>query len=281
MAQAIVPGENTMNLQELLHTECIITGASFAGKEEVLQAVAGAAVNCPACQNVSKEDVVKGLKAREEMGSTGFGNGVAIPHCRLGNVTDFIVGVITVPGGVPFDSLDEKDVRLVVFIIGPDRESNEHIRILSLVSRILRIPGMVDETVKQTEPAAVMESFLRYSRDEVAKGERRARQICHVFIQDQDMFDDILQVFSAFETANVAVIEAKNTREYLTSMPLFAGFWSDDYLGINRIIIALIDKSLVNETLRSIESITGRLDDRTDILVTVQDVFYAAGSLET
>ncbi len=280
MAQAHVSGERTMNLQEVLHTECIISGASIRDKQEAFRTIARVAIKCPSCAQVTENEIIEGLKAREALGSTGFGNGIAIPHCRLGKVTDFTVGVITIPDGVPFDSLDNEDARLIVFIIGPDRESNEHIRILSLVSRILRIPGMVDETVAQDDPSAVRESFLRYSRDEVTKGEGRARQICHVFIQNQDVFDDILQVFSGIETANVTVIEAKNSREYLTSMPLFAGFWTDSHLGINRIIVALIDKSLVNETLRSIESITGRLDDRTDVLVTVQDVFYTAGSLE-
>ena len=269
-----------MNLLELLHEECVVSGALIPDKDAALRAIAQVAKNSPACSDVTEDEIYEGLKVREDLGSTGFGSGIAIPHCRLGKVTDFIVGVITIPDGVPFDSLDNDDARLLVFIIGPDRESNEHIRILSLISRILRIPGMIDEAVAQGNPSAVRESFLRNSRDEVAKGERRDRQICHVFVQDQDIFDDVLQVFSGIESANVTVIEAKNTREYLTSMPLFAGFWTDAYHGFNRIIVALIDKSMVNETLRSVESITGRLDDRTDIFVTVQDVFYAAGSLE-
>ena len=82
------------------------------------------------------------------------------------------------------------------------------------------------------------------------------------------------------ETNSIAVIEANNTREYLATMPLFTGLWSDSHMGVNRIIAAVIDKSMTNETLRAIESITGNIENRTDIMVIVQDVFYTAGSLE-
>ena len=96
----------------------------------------------------------------------------------------------------------------------------------------------------------------------------------------EELFKDILQVFAAMETSSIAIIEAKNIREYLARIPLFAGFWSDSHLGVNRIIAAIIDKSLTNETLRAIENITGSLDKRTDVMVTVQDIFYTSGSLK-
>jgi len=132
----------------------------------------------------------------------------------------------------------------------------------------------------QSNPESIYESFLRYSSDHVETRDRKGKQLCHVFIQDEKLFEDILSVFAAIETSSVAIIEAKNIREYLARMPLFAGFWSDSYLGFNRIIAVIIDKSLINEILRAIESITGSLDKRTDIMVTVQDIFYTAGSLE-
>ena len=67
---------------------------------------------------------------------------------------------------------------------------------------------------------------------------------------------------------------------FLYRMTLFVGFWTDSHLGFNRIIAAVIDKSLTNETLRAIESIAGNLEQRNDIMVIVQDIFYTAGSLE-
>jgi len=269
-----------MDIFKLLRLECIEVDAGFADKQNALKAVARVAKRCRVLDTVSEEQVLSGLTEREELGSTGFGKGIAIPHCRIKDIQDFVVGILTVPDGVDFKGLDDKPVRLIVFIIGPDRETTDHIRILSALSRTLNIPGIIEEIVSQPSPESIYESFLRSSRDYLAPGKRREKQLVHVFIQDDELFKDILNVFSAVETSSVAIIEGKNTREYLFGMPLFAGLWTDSHLGFNRIISALIDKKLTNETLRAVENITGSLDRRTDILVVVQDVFYTAGSLE-
>ena len=269
-----------MNLFDILNLECIEVSAKLKEKPDTLREIACLVKKCPVFDNVSEEDIVLGLEEREKLGTTGFGKGIAIPHCRLKDVSEFVVGIITVPDGVEFEALDGEKVNLIVFIVGPDRVTNEHIRILSIISRTLNIPGAIDEIMVQKNPESIHESFLRYSRDQVETGDRKEKQVFHVFIQDEDLFKDILQVFAAVETSSIAIIEGKNTREYLFSMPLFAGFWTDSYLGFNRIIATVIDKSLTNETLRAIESLTGNLDQRNDIMVIVQDIFYTAGSLE-
>ena len=269
-----------MNLFDILHLECIEVGARLKNKPDTLLETARLVKKCPVFENVSEKDIVLGLEEREKLGSTGFGKGIAIPHCRLKDVSEFVVGIITVPEGVEFEALDGEKVKLIIFIVGPDRATNEHIQILSVISRTLSIPGAIDEILAQKNPESIHESFLRYSLDQVDTGKRKEKQLFHVFIQDEELFKDILQIFATLETSSIAIIEAKNTREYLFSMPLFAGFWTDSYLGFNRIIAAVIDKSLTNETLRAIEGLTGNLEQRNDIMVIVQDIFYTAGSLE-
>ena len=54
----------------------------------------------------TQKKIFENLKEREGLGSTGFGNGIAIPHCALDNIDEFIIGIITVPNGVDYDSLD-------------------------------------------------------------------------------------------------------------------------------------------------------------------------------
>ena len=269
-----------MNLLEILRLECIAVGLESRDKTVTLHEIARIAKNCHVFDNVSEDQITCGLEEREKLGTTGFGKGIAIPHCRLKDISEFVVGVITVPKGVDFDALDGEKVHVIVFIIGPDVETNEHIRLLSIISRTLSIPGIIEEILAQNNSESIYESFLRYSRDQVEPKERKKKQLCHVFVQDEELFKDILQVFAAMETSSIAIIEAKNIREYLARIPLFAGFWSDSHLGVNRIIAAIIDKSLTNETLRAIENITGSLDKRTDVMVTVQDIFYTSGSLK-
>lgn len=269
-----------MNLFKILRLECITAGAELKDKTITLHEIARIAKKCHVFDNVSEDQIISCLEEREKLGTTGFGKGIAIPHCRLKDISEFVVGVITVPKGVDFDALDGKKVHVIVFIIGPDIETNEHIRLLSIISRTLNIPEMADEILAQNNSQSIFESFLRYSRDHIETKDRKEKQLFHVFIQDEALFQDILQVFAAMESSSIAIIEGKNTREYLARIPLFAGFWSDSHLGVNRIIAAVIEKALTNETLRAIENITGSLDKRTDVMVTVHDIFYTAGSLE-
>ncbi len=269
-----------MDIFDIFRPECVSPGMTLSGKTNVLEEVARLAKKCHILDDVDHEQIVRGLEEREQLGTTGFGKGIALPHCRLAGISEFVVGLITVPDGVDFDALDDEKVRLIFFIVGPDRGTNEHIRLLSIISRTLSIPGVKDELMSLDSPESLYESFLRFSQDHIDTKHRKEKQLIHVFVQDEDLFNDILQVFAALETSSIAIVEGKNTREYLSIIPLFAGFWGDTHLGVNRIITAIIEKSLTNETLRNIENLTGSLDKRSDIMVIVQDIFYTAGSLE-
>ena len=100
-----------------------------------------------------------------------------------------------------------------------------------------------------------------------------------MFVQNEDLFRSILQVFASMESSSVVVSETENTRRFLSKMPLFAGFWSDDAQPFSRLIVGLVEKRRTNELIRRIETVTGELDDRTDVLLTVQETAYSAGAL--
>jgi len=269
-----------MNLLNVLREECIEVGVAAASKNDALRRIATLAKKSALLEALDEGAIYKALADREEMGSTAFGEGIAIPHCRLPGIDDFVVGVATSPEGVPFDALDGNPVNIFVFIIAPERESNEHIRLLSSISQVLRIPGALNELRGAGSPHAVRESVLRHTRDEVDTKDHAGRNLFHVSIQREDAFESILEVFASMDSCSVLVVEAERTGTYLAKMPLFAGFWSDTERGFNRIVVAAVDKKLTNDTLRRIEAITGPLDDARDVLVTVQDIFYAAGSVE-
>lgn len=269
-----------MNPVEYLQPESIAPNADVNDKSAVLHEIVRLAKKNPILSEVGEDILFDGLKKREELGSTGFGGGIAIPHCRLESISDFVMGIMTVPDGVDFDAMDGNPVRLVVFVIAPEAAANAYIKLLAVISQTLRIPGAVDEIMSQQSPEAVRESFLRHTRDSVETKSRENNRLFHAVIQDDEIFQQILEVFEAARSSSVIVIEAKNTREYLARMPLFASLWSDSHLGNSRIIVAVVESSLTNETLRSIEHITGNLDKRTGIMVMVQDLLYTAGSLE-
>jgi PTS system nitrogen regulatory IIA component len=258
-----------------------VARARPADKSAALREVVRAAKRSSVLADVSEEEILRGLADREALGSTGFGKGVAIPHCRLSTVPDFVVGIITVPDGVGFDSMDGKPVTLIVFIVAPERKSAEHIRLLSAISRILRISGAIDEILSCPTAEAVGDSFLRHAREEAPVPEDKGRSLLQVFVQDEDMFREILQALAEVPACSVAVMEAQSAGTYLAKLPLFAGFWTDTPASFSRIVLTVLDGRLVNETVRRIETITGSPSGRAGVLITVQELFYSAGALGT
>ncbi|GJM27325.1 MAG: hypothetical protein DHS20C16_37400 [Phycisphaerae bacterium] len=270
-----------MKLVDVVQQECIEIGVSLDAKDDVLRAVAVAAKRAGGLENVSESDLIDGLREREALGSTGFGGGIAIPHCRVPGVTKFVVGLLSIPNGVDFESLDGDPVKLAVFIIGPDEVSDRHVRLLSLISRTLMIPGAVKELVAANSPEAARESFLRYSIDELDTQDRSAKCLVHVFIQDDERLEKLVSAFASIGSSSFVVVEAENASAFLTKLPLFAGFISDSRKSFSKIIIAIADQKLKNEIVRQVEQVVGDLDETSGTLLTIQDVAYAAGSLET
>ncbi len=269
-----------MKLLKYLSSECIATGVTLADKASLLQEVATLAKKCSACENVSADEILRGLEGRESLGSTGFGGGIAIPHCRLDSVDEFVVGLITVPGGVEFGSLDAKPVKLVAFVVGPESDSTEHIYLLSSISRAFEVPGAVEEMIGAPTPDALRESFLRHVHDEL-QGDDVGSHLFHVVVQNEDTFQDVVNVFGGIDGCDPMVLNGENAGVYLSKIPLFANLWSDDPKKFNRVIVARVNKRITNETIRRIERMTGPLGDRNDVMVMVQDVYFTAGGLDT
>jgi PTS system nitrogen regulatory IIA component len=270
-----------MKLNDVLQKECIAAGVTLKNKTEALLYIAQTAKKSPTLTEVSQNEILEGLQARESLGSTGIGKGIAIPHCRLKSVKNFVVGVITVPSGVDFDSLDGEKARLIVFIIAPEVESNQHLKLLSAISQSLLAPKALHRILAEQTPDGIYESFL-YGKDvEINGREQVDKSLIHVFIQSEDIFRNIIQIFTGMESSSIVIVAAENASVYLSKIPLFASFWSDEPSDFGRIIIAVVDKNLTNEALRRIESVAGDLNKCTGVMVIVQDVSYAAGSLGT
>jgi PTS system nitrogen regulatory IIA component len=270
-----------MKLADVLRKECVVVNARPHDKDKALHEVARLAKKCSVLESISEQEILAALQARESLGSTGVGKGIAIPHCRLKSVKDFVVGIVTVPSGVDFDALDAGKVRLIVFIIAPEVVSNKHVRLLSAISQRLLAPKALERILAEPTPESMYDSFLRDQDVEIDDRPRAAKSLIHVFIQSEDIFREVLQILAGIESSSLVVVGAENAGVYLSKLPLFASFWSDEPSNFGRIIIAVVDKNLTNEALRRIESVAGDLGKSAGVMVTVQEVNYVAGSLST
>jgi PTS system nitrogen regulatory IIA component len=268
-----------MKLVDVLREEFVLVNVQLSSKEETLQEIARLAKKCSVLDSASEQEILDGLKTRESLGSTGFGKGIAIPHCRLKSVTDFVVGIITMPSGVEFDALDGEKVKLIIFIIAPENQPNKHLKLLSAISQTLLIPGSVEEILAEGTSEAVYESFLRHTHAEIDTSAQTTKCLLNVFVQDKKVFRAIIERLTGMETSSLVVLNSENVNVYLTKVPLFADFWRDKPSSFSKVIFAVVDKRLVNESIRIIESITGNLNECEGVMVTSQELSYAAGSL--
>ncbi len=268
-----------MNLIECLRRECVQTGLSASDKDGVLKEIANLARRCDLLEPYKEEQIYRALKDREAVGSTAFGGGIAIPHCALKDIDDFVVGLINVPDGVDFESSSGEPTRLITFIIGPAEKRNEHVTLLSAISRVLDDPDTVEELVRADNAEVLTENFLRHHRGHIPHQDRE-RCLFHVVIQDESVFNDILQVFSGAVEGDISVIESHNAGHYLDRLPMFAAFWSEHETGFCRIVIAVVDKALSNDVVRRINVVVKDLEHRSGVLVTVHELMLVRGSLD-
>ena len=86
----------------------------------------------------NEDSIFDAIMEREQLLSTGFGLGLAIPHAKLNIIDDFIVGLAIHREGVPFASLDDQPVHILVMILGPDQKQDEYLKVLSRVTAFLK-----------------------------------------------------------------------------------------------------------------------------------------------
>jgi nitrogen PTS system EIIA component len=270
-----------MKLSDVIRRECVQINGAFEDKAMALCEIAALARKSPLCRNVSEETILEALQERETLGSTAFGSGVAIPHCRLKNVRDFVVGLITVPDGVDFEAADHKKVQLIIFIIAPVSDNTTHIRLLSSISQALQDAPTVKKMITAKTEKALCDRLTQAAEKDIPVYDEAGRKnLLSVTIQDQLTFEKILAAMAGVEGCSISVVDAQNSHSCLKSIPLFAALHNGTQSDFCRIILTVVERRLTNEIIRRIETVTGSLSQCSGILLTVQELSFCAGMLE-
>ena len=141
-----------MKIIDLLYDKSIRLNAEVHSKKEVLDTLVDLMDASGKLNDI--ETYRKGVYAREEEGSTGIGEGIAIPHCKSAAVNQAGLAAMVAPKGVEFDSLDGEPANLFFLIAAPDTADNVHLDVLSHLSVLLMDP---DFTGKLREAETVEE----------------------------------------------------------------------------------------------------------------------------
>ncbi len=119
----------------------------------------------------SSEDLVRRMMDREELGSTGIGASVAVPHCKVGGLTAPVVsiGLVAKPG-IDFGAVDSSPVRLFFAVISPEQAPADHLKVLAAVSRWVKT-GPVERMLHCKRPESLLAVLAETSRpQDVAVG---------------------------------------------------------------------------------------------------------------
>ena len=125
-----------MNITDLLQKEFIIEELKSKSKKEVLYELSEAFLRGDI--NIDLDAMVEVLLEREKLGSTGIGDGIAIPHGKLPGLENLIVSFGRSHTGIEFDSLDGKPVHIFFLLMAPENSAGQHLKALAKISRMLK-----------------------------------------------------------------------------------------------------------------------------------------------
>ena len=147
-----------VTLDQILAPERVRSSVPAGSRKRTLQVLGE--VLAGAEPEISAQAVFDRLVARERLGSTGVGDGCALPHARVTGLGHTLAAFLRLRRGVDFDAPDQKPVDLVFGLLVPDESTDEHLQALAAIARILS-----DETVRSSirsteEPGRIREILV-------------------------------------------------------------------------------------------------------------------------
>lgn len=128
----------SIRITDFVIREAILPAVTAQTKEDVVRELVASLITAGKVAPGDEANIVKAIMRREQLGSTGIGRGVAIPHAKHESITRLMGTVALAPEGIPFESLDDKPVNIIFMILYVPERPGEHLRALDAVSRQLR-----------------------------------------------------------------------------------------------------------------------------------------------
>ncbi len=128
-----------MTIGEILRESCVIADLKGKTKKEIFVELIKTLRDANLVEDV--EEAVNVVLERERLGSTGIGDGVAIPHGKMKGLRNILCAFGKSKEGVDFDAVDSKPVRIFLLLLAPEDSASLHLKTLSRVSKLLRDPS--------------------------------------------------------------------------------------------------------------------------------------------
>ncbi len=146
-----------MSILELVTEDCIKVPLESKRKNDLIREMVTLLEEAGKIQD--SEAIYQAVRSREDQGSTGLGEGIAIPHAKVEGVSELTLAIGIAPEGVDFESLDGQDAKVFFMILAPPDKAGQHIQALSEVARITRSAAFMRALIHSQTPAEVLELF--------------------------------------------------------------------------------------------------------------------------
>ena len=146
-----------MKLSDFVVREAILADVRVGTKEAAIRAMVESLGAGGSLKASEQESIIAAILKREELGSTGIGKGVAVPHTKHPSVDKLVATIALSKDGVEFASLDGEAVHILFLLVSPPDRPGDHLRALENISRHLRNDNFCNFLKQATSPQAVVD----------------------------------------------------------------------------------------------------------------------------
>lgn len=148
-----------MKLSEIFNKDNIIPDLKAGDKTKVLEELVDALVSTR--PSIDKDSLVRILLERERLGSTGIGDGVAIPHGKFRGINEPIICFGRSQKGLDFDSMDGQPVHLFFLLVAPEDSASAHLKALARIAKILKSSSFRKTLIENSSREELYQSILK------------------------------------------------------------------------------------------------------------------------
>ena len=147
-------------LSSILKVDQVLLGVKASSKKRVLEQ---ASLLLESKSGIARSKIFNSLFSREKLGSTGLGNGIAIPHGRIEGLKEEFSLVFFLDAPISFDANDEKPVEMLIFLLVPIDANQKHLEIFSDVAEMLSNTKFISELKKLKTPQTLHSKLCSWS----------------------------------------------------------------------------------------------------------------------
>ncbi|HRY29553.1 MAG TPA: PTS sugar transporter subunit IIA [Elusimicrobiota bacterium] len=150
-------GVASVDLKEAVSVENVLLGMGGGKKKDALEALFAFCVRSGGLSPSQLKAALSGIFKREKVGTTGLGNGIAVPHVDVEGLKEPLVALGVSPKGIPFESLDGEPAKLILLILSPAEDVSLRRKLVAQFCRLGRDPYFVGSILDAPSPKAVVD----------------------------------------------------------------------------------------------------------------------------